>query len=58
MPENINTARIEPLASSAERDAEYAPRAKKAKLKVAVERTATPAVEGELEEGHQLDERA
>jgi hypothetical protein len=60
MPDNISSARIEPLGSSAEKEAEYAPpRSKRAKIRVpAAVTAAAPLIEVEAEEEHQLDEQA
>ena len=60
MPDNISSARIEPLGSSAEKESEYAPpRGKRAKIRVpAAVAAAAPLIELESEEKHQLDEQA
>ena len=60
MPNNISSARIEPLASSTEKEAEYAtPRSKRSKIRVpAAVTAAAPLIEQESEEAHQLDEQA
>jgi hypothetical protein len=60
MPDNISSARIEPLGSSAEKEAEYVPpRAPRAKVRVpAAVQAAAPLMEVEAEEEHQLDEQA
>jgi hypothetical protein len=60
MPDNISSARIEPLGSSAEKEAEYAqPRAQRPKIRVpAAVQAAAPLIDVEAEEEHQLDEQA
>jgi hypothetical protein len=60
MPDNISSARIEPLGASAEKEAEYAtPRSKRSKIRVpAAVTAAAPLIELESEEKHQLDEQA
>lgn len=62
MPDNISSTRIEPLGSGvgtgAEKEAEFARGKERRKVGAAEKKAASPLVELESEEEHQLDEQA
>lgn len=64
MPNEISTTRIEPLGTSADKDAEYRAPRKREPTRVSEAKAVAPAAdvaelaEGEREDQHQLDERA
>jgi hypothetical protein len=58
MPDNISSARIEPLGSSAEKETEYPRPKERRKANAVKEKPKPPIVEAGNEEEHRLDEQA